>query len=103
MHLLYPSSPLSRQSPDEQFAAEVNAIRMAGFQVSLFSLEDFQSGVFRASPAIPDGSDILYRGWMLSATEYEALLAALPASTRPAIDLQAYLGSHYLPNWYPRI
>src|SRR5262249_19008337 len=68
-----------------------------------FSLEDFQGGGFRASPAIPDGSEILYRGWMLSATEYEALLAALPASTRPVVDLQAYLSSHYLPNWYLRI
>jgi hypothetical protein len=103
MHLLYPSSPLSRQTPDEQFAAEVNAIRMAGFQISLFSLEDFQGGVFRASPAIPTGSEVLYRGWMLSAAEYEALLSALPAGTRPVIDLQMYLSSHYLPNWYPRI
>ena len=101
MHLLYPASPLHPRQPDEQFAPEVQAVRDVGFEVSLFSLEDFQAGGFRTLPAPPDGAVILYRGWMLSSAEYEALLAALPAGTRPAIDLKTYLGSHHLPNWYP--
>ena len=41
---------------------------------------------------------------MLSATEYEAFVSALTqAGARPAIDLPAYLSSHYLPGWYPSL
>jgi hypothetical protein len=104
VHILYPSSPLRAQEPDEQFAAEVDAVRSAGFEVSLFSLEEFQSGDFRALPPLQTNTEILYRGWMLSATEYEALVSALmQAGARPAIDLRAYLSSHHLPNWYPSL
>ena len=45
--LLYPNSPLHARQPDEQYAAEVNAVRAAGFEVSFFSLDGFQSGEFR--------------------------------------------------------
>lgn len=108
MHLLYPTSPLRSKQPDEQFEAEVEAVRGAGFEVSLFSLEDFQGGTFRAFPPLPRNtdilSDILYRGWMMSAAEYEALVLAVSrAGARPVTDLQAYLASHHLPNWYAAI
>jgi len=43
MHLLYPSNPLRSRQPDDQFAAEVDAVRAAGFEISLFSVEDFQT------------------------------------------------------------
>lgn len=63
MHVLYPSSPLRGRQPDEQFAAEVEAVRAAGSAVSFFSLEDFQAGEFRPVPALPAGSEVLYRGY----------------------------------------
>jgi hypothetical protein len=101
VHILYPSSPLCAKQPDEQFAAEVDAVRSAGFEVSLFSLEDFQSGTFRPFPPLPSDTETLYRGWMLSATEYEAFVSALTrAGACPGIDLRAYLSSHHLPGWY---
>ena len=101
MYLLYPNSPLRSKQPDEQYAAEVDAVRGAGFGLSLFSLENFQSGTFHAVPPLPSASDILYRGWMLSSKEYEALVLSIEGTgSRPAISLQMYLGSHYLPNWY---
>ena len=101
MHILYPKSPLRTKQPDEQFEAEVDAVRSVGFKVSLFSLEDFQAGTFRASPALATDTEILYRGWMLSASEYEAFASALSREgARPAIDLNSYLSSHYLPGWY---
>lgn len=101
MHIIYPSSPLYAKKPDELYASEVEAVRTAGFEVSLFSLEDFQSGAFRANPILPKDSEILYRGWMLSATEYEAFVCAIShAGARAVIDLRTYLGSHHLPNWY---
>jgi len=101
VHIIYPSSPLRAKQPDELFAAEVEAVRAAGFEISLFSLEDFQNGTFRAIPPIPSNSDILYRGWMLSATEYETFVSELSLKgVRAVIDLQMYLSSHHLPNWY---
>jgi len=101
VHILYPNSPLRAKQPDEQFAAEVDAVRAVGFGVSLFSLEDFQSGDFRALPPLPSTSDILYRGWMLSTDEYERLVAGVSGvGARLAVDRGAYLASHHLPQWY---
>ena len=104
MHLLYPNSPLHPREPDEQFAAEVEAVRGVGFEASLFSLEDFQTGAFKALPLLPSDKEILYRGWMLSPGEYEGLVSAMARNgARAAIDLKSYLGSHHLPNWYPAL
>lgn len=102
--LLYPNSPLHARRPDEQYAAEVEAVRSAGFEVSLFSLDDFQSGEFSPVSAIPAGATVLYRGWMLSALEYEFLVLALTRTGASAVvSAQAYLAHHHLPNWYPLI
>ena len=104
MHLLYPANPLRARQPDEQFAAELEAVRDAGFETSVFSIEDFQAGEFRATPALPTGAEVLYRGWMMSTSEYESLVSNLAqAEARPVTPLESYLASHHLPNWYSRI
>lgn len=103
-HVLYPSSPLRSRQPDEQYAGEVEAVRASGFEVSLFSFEDFQSGSFRASPTLPQSAEVLYRGWMLNGSEYEALATATSNSgAKLFTPLKTYLSSHHLPNWYPLI
>lgn len=102
MHLLYPCSPLRLRQPDEQYQAEVEAVRSRGFEVSLFSVEDFQAGDFKASPPLPSNAEVLYRGWMLSKDEYESLVVAILGNGGlPVSDLTSYLACHYLPNWYP--
>jgi hypothetical protein len=102
VHLLYPNNSLRVKQPDEQFASEVQAVRNAGFEVSMFSLEDFQSGTFRATPPLPNKREVLYRGWMLSEAEYGSLASAIGrAGAQPTIDLPTYLNSHHLPKWYP--
>lgn len=104
MHLLYPSSPLRSRQPDEQYAAEVEAIRAVGFEVLFFSMENFQGGDFRAIPALPARESILYRGWMMSAPEYESLVSnIIQAGAQPITSLENYLASHHLPNWYREI
>jgi hypothetical protein len=104
LRLLYPSHPLRSKQPDEQFVAEVEAVRSVGFEVSLFSMEDFQGGDFRPFPALTAGVDMLYRGWMISASEYEFFVSALAQNgIRPIISLADYLSSHHLPSWYPPI
>lgn len=102
MHFIYPSDPLRPKLPDEIYADEWEAIQAVGFLASVFSFEDFQCGTFRPHPPIPSGSLVVYRGWMLSASDYESLLSALSrAGTSPLTDLPTYLLAHHLPNWYP--
>lgn len=105
MHLLYPSNPLRSREPDAQFAAEVEAVRSLGFEVSLFPIEELQRGDFRFFPALPQGVEVLYRGWMMSALEYQSFISNLVdvAKARPVTSLEKYLSSHHLPNWYPLI
>lgn len=99
MYLLYPSNPLRLRQPDEQFAAEVDAIRVAGFEISVFSMEDFQVGQFRSFPTLPGESEVLYRGWMMSASEYQAFVSTLAQSgVRAFTSPENYLASHHLPN-----
>jgi hypothetical protein len=104
MHLLYPSNPLRVRQPDDGYAAEVEAVSVAGFELSLFSFESFQAGEFRAIPPLPPSAQILYRGWMLSTQEYASLVNSIQgAGAAPSIDLNAYTASHHLPNWYSKI
>ena len=100
MHLLYPNNPLRPRQPDEQIAAELDAVRAAGFEVSLFSMEGFQAGEFRPVPPLPSATGVLYRGWMLSASEYGSMVSFLVhAGARPVISAEDYLARHHLPNW----
>lgn len=104
MHFLYPSDPLRTKKCDEFYAAELAAVQAAGFEASVFSFEDFQSGSFLPFPLLPAKTSIIYRGWMLSSTEYEALASSvIQAGARPLTDIKTYLSTHYLPNWYPLI
>ena len=102
MHVVYPSNPLRPKQPDEQFAAEADAVRAVGFEVSVFSMEDFQNGEFRLVPALPTEVEVLYRGWMMSAAEYKSFISNLAqiAKARPVTSLESYLSTHHLPNWY---
>jgi len=104
LNLLYPSSPLRASQPDEQYAGEVSAVRNSGFDVTLFSFEDFQNGEFSTHPALSSASEILYRGWMLSADEYQRFEDTVSHSgARLAVSTVDYLSNHHLPRWYPHL
>ena len=103
MHFLYPSDPFRTKRPDEIYAEEFAAVRTTGFGVSVFSLEAFQTGSFVAWPPVPPDA-IIYRGWMLSPSDYEALAAAITQSgARVFTDTAAYLSTHHFPHWYPAL
>ncbi len=101
MHLLFPSDPFDKSTPDASYAEEVDAFRALGWSVSLFSFEDFEQGSFRPRPVLPDGATIVYRGWMLTPEQYNRLDEAI--KTRGAVLNTApehYQLCHYLPGWY---
>jgi hypothetical protein len=101
-HFLFPANPVRPAAVDETFADQLAALRDAGFTTSLCGDAVIQgtSGLRNVPPA----ATVVYRGWMLTADEYERLAAAVAAV--PAILLTspaAYLAAHHLPNWYSLI
>jgi hypothetical protein len=104
VHFLYPSDPLRTKRCDEIYAAEFAAVEAAGFNASVFSLEEFQAGSFRAFPNLSADATVIYRGWMLSPADYKSLVSAISqSSARSLTDMKTYLSTHHLPNWYPLI
>jgi hypothetical protein len=102
MRLIYPASTFSPKVTDEVFADEFAAAQAAELPVSIFSFEDFLGGTFRPRPAIQGGETVLYRGWMLTPTEYSRLFDAIAATGgTPVTDTAAYTLCHHLPRWYP--
>lgn len=95
---------MNRKEADEIYLEQYQALRAAGIGVSLFSYEDFQMGTFKLVGPIPSGATVIYRGWMMGASEYEALVASITAKGGiPLTSVKKYLACHHLPNWYPLI
>jgi hypothetical protein len=101
-HFLFPTHPLDPAAVEEMFADQVEALRAAGFSVSLCPDSVIQDG--KRLRNIPPGATVVYRGWMLNATEYERLASAIVAAqAMPLTSTAAYLAAHHLPNWYPLV
>ena len=84
------------------FADQFAAIQAAGYSASLCPDSVVQKGM--PLRHIPTGATVVYRGWMLNATEYVRLSEAIRnASATPLTPADAYLASHHLPNWYPLV
>jgi ATP-grasp domain, R2K clade family 3 len=97
LQFLYPSSVLNPRQVDEMYEEEYQVLRSA-FPVVLFSLESLLAGDFRAKlQHLPT----LYRGWMLSPSDYERLHDAVTnAGATMLTSPEAYEHCHYLPRWY---
>lgn len=101
-HFLFPTHPLKPAAVEEMFADQLRALRSAGFSASLCSDSVIQNG--RPLRNVPAGATVVYRGWMLNASEYGRLAEAIAsASATPLTSPAEYLAAHHLPNWYPLI
>ena len=101
-HFLFPTHPLNARAVDEMFAAQLDAVRTAGFSASLCPDPVLQQG--RPLRDVPAGAAVVYRGWMMNATENVRLASAIrSASGTPFTPPAMYLATHHLPNWYPLI
>src|SRR5262249_24547767 len=104
MRLLYPTSPLQLREPDELYAEEHAAALGAGFDVSLFSFEEFTAGSFRARPAISSDDTVLYRGWMVTPAQYRQLYLEISRFGAGMLTSpEQYELCHHLPRWYPTL
>lgn len=101
MNLVYPQSMLTPRFPDEMFQEEATAFSQAGHSISLLDGDALPSGVAKVRPPIDADITSLYRGWMLSAMEYENYVQSITAMNAvPLTTSEKYLSTHYLPNWY---
>jgi len=102
MKLLYPKAMLSPKEADDIFNTEYLAAKEAGIQTSLFSLEGLQMG--RRIPPFAEGESVLYRGWMMTPSEYAGLCEQIVQSNGvPMVSPKDYEFCHYLPSWLPKL
>src|SRR4051812_48211522 len=98
-HFLFPSHPLRATAVEEIFADQLAALSHAGFSTSLCPDSVIQDG--RPLRNVPPGATVVYRGWMLNASEYHRLTKAIEsAAAEPFTPTASYLAAHHLPNWY---
>jgi len=84
------------------FANQLAAFRDAGYSASLCPDSVVQDN--KPLRNVPPGATVVYRGWMLNASEYRRLIQAIGgASATPLTSTNSYLATHHLPNWYPLI
>jgi hypothetical protein len=101
LHLLYPSDPFNASQPDEAYAEEFEASKQSGFQCSLFSFEEFETGTFKVRPPL-SSNRTLYRGWMLREEAYSRLCDSIKGKgSEPFTSPSQYVAAHHLPSWYP--
>lgn len=90
MQFLYPSSLLNPRTVDEHFAAEATLFQsVAKYDTTM----NFVRGL--------SSEKVLYRGWMLSKDEYDALEKSVAqAGARLCVSASEYSRNHYFENWY---
>jgi hypothetical protein len=94
MRIIYPSLPYEPQTVDPLWQPEYEWARANGMNGELFDLE-----TNKLFPRYHGSAKALYRGWMLSATEYSSLAQLTPLLVTP----EHYLASHHATGWYNAI
>src|SRR5438445_13308656 len=75
MHFIFPRDLAQPAHPDEMFAGQWAALTQVGFTASLCT-DSVLTGT-KALRNVPAGCQAVYRGWMLKAEEYAALVRAI--------------------------
>ncbi|WP_295620190.1 ATP-grasp domain-containing protein [Chamaesiphon sp. GL140_3_metabinner_50] len=102
MRFLFPSDYFKTQRVDSAYTEQFDRLQASGCSTSVISLENLSLGVAKIYPQPDSGEKLIYRGWMLSPDEYSLLVNAVRTTGADLwIDLDEYLSTHYLPNWYP--
>lgn len=99
MHFLYPCLPYQPRTVDPLWAPEYEWVRAHGLATGLVDLDNdkvwWGPTVLSAAPL----AKVLYRGWMLTAADYDRLAQLVPLAIAPA----AYLSSHHATGWYEAV
>ena len=102
LHFIFPADPLNSRAVDEYFEPQRAAVLDRSYSTSLVADSVLAGG--GGLRGIPEGALVVYRGWMITAAQYERLEGAVRAAGgRPLTTLHQYLATHHLPNWYPLV
>jgi hypothetical protein len=86
------------------FAQEAKAMTAAGRNGYLIDTEALASGPTRIRPPLGPSTRMVYRGWMLTHSEYINLAASVERAGGSCFTSpEQYVVTHHLPNWYPII
>ena len=98
--LLVPADPLNPRRVDPHFAAQAGAAREYGVPVARID-HDALADPAAAVAGVPASGAAVYRGWMMTATEYDGFAAALAArGVTLRTSAADYRAAHELPGWY---
>jgi hypothetical protein len=97
MHFVYPCLPYQPRTVDPMWAPEYDWARAQGLATGLVDVDNDKAWV--PTLAAETQPQVLYRGWMLSAAEYDRLAQMLPLAVSPA----EYLASHHATGWYEAV
>ena len=100
---LFPTSDLNPKKVNELFADQYEALK-ADHPCALYRDGKVFGVAGRVHPLVFRGHRVVYRGWMLNAAEYTAMVDAIYTMDGvPFTSLSEYLLCHQLPNWYHQI
>ena len=86
------------------FAQEAKAMTAARRNMHLIDTEALTSGPSRIRPPLGPSTRVVYRGWMLTHSEYGNLAASVERAGGSCFTSpERYVATHHLPNWYPII
>jgi hypothetical protein len=98
--LLVPGDPLNPRKADPHFAAQADAARELGVPVARID-HDALDRPDEAVAQVPAATDAVYRGWMMTATQYDRFAKALDArGVTLRTNGEEYKTAHELPGWY---
>lgn len=108
MKIIYCNDDLNPRSVDSCFEVEANAAADCGLAYELIDFNALRRGSREVAVRRVTGSECLetavYRGWMLTPTQYELLYLALQEKNVRLINSpQEYQHCHWLPESYPII
>ncbi|MGI4867227.1 MAG: ATP-grasp domain-containing protein [Janthinobacterium lividum] len=95
MHFVYPCLPYQPRTVDPMWEPEHEWARAQGLATGLVDLDNDKVWV----PTLAASQQVIYRGWMLTAAEYNQLAQLLPLAVKSA----EYLSSHQATGWYETV
>lgn len=100
--VLYPSDDF--EYPADIYLDEERSFRDSNVKTAIFDFNEFFDGRLKIKPKFDERKPILYRGWMLTDSEYRHLYQFFIQKKYQLFTTpEQYLKTHFLPNWYDQI
>jgi len=101
--ILYPMHPLYPKQADGDYQNEFLEMKeQEGVTCSLFDFDAFIDGSkVKPRPPFERDENVLYRGWMMTPTQYSRLVQSMERwDVPPVTSVEQYTRCHHLPGWY---